>query len=178
MTFFESLIGAKNTLQNDPNSSGCDNLQSYNVDFWHSVRGRSELVLKPGSTQEISEILKYCNERRLAVCPQGGNTGLLGGSVPVCDEIILSMARLNKILSIDDLTGIVACESGVILENLDLKAREAGFLVPLDLGAKSSCHIGGNVSTNAGGLRVIRYGNLHGSVLGVEAVCTSIRLYT
>lgn len=140
------------------------------MDFLRSVRGRSQLVLKPGSTQEVSEILKYCNERRLAVCPQGGNTGLVGGSVPVCDEIVLSLARLNKILSIDDITGITACESGVILENLDAKTREAGFVVPLDLGAKSSCHIGGNISTNAGGLRVIRYGNLHGSVLGVEAV--------
>ncbi|XP_058976930.1 D-2-hydroxyglutarate dehydrogenase, mitochondrial [Musca domestica] len=165
VSFFESLIGPTNILQDST-----DDLQGYNVDFLRSVRGRSQLVLKPGSTQEISEILKYCNERRLAVCPQGGNTGLVGGSVPVCDEIVLSLARLNKILSIDDITGITACESGVILENLDAKTREAGFVVPLDLGAKSSCHIGGNISTNAGGLRVIRYGNLHGSVLGVEAV--------
>uniref|UniRef100_A0A1I8P1Z4 D-2-hydroxyglutarate dehydrogenase, mitochondrial n=1 Tax=Stomoxys calcitrans TaxID=35570 RepID=A0A1I8P1Z4_STOCA len=165
VTFFESLIGATNILQDCQ-----DDLHGYNVDFLRSVRGSSKLVLRPGSTQEISEILKYCNQRRLAVCPQGGNTGLVGGSVPVCDEIVLSLARLNKILSIDDITGIVACESGVILENLDAKTREAGYVVPLDLGAKSSCHIGGNVSTNAGGLRVIRYGNLHGSVLGVEAV--------
>lgn len=128
------------------------------------------MVLKPGSTLEVSEILKYCNNRRLAVCPQGGNTGLVGGSVPVCDEIVLSLSRLNKILSIDDITGITACESGCILENLDTKTRESGLVIPIDLGAKSSCHIGGNVSTNAGGLRVIRYGNLHGSVLGVEAV--------
>ncbi|XP_075157150.1 D-2-hydroxyglutarate dehydrogenase, mitochondrial-like [Haematobia irritans] len=165
LTFFESLIGATNLLQDGP-----DDLQGYNVDFWYSVRGNSKLVLKPGSTQEISEILKYCNRRRLAVCVQGGNTGLVGGSIPVCDEIILNMGRLNKILSIDDITGIVACESGCILENLDAATRDLGYVVPLDLGAKSSCHIGGNVSTNAGGLRVIRYGNLHGSVLGVEAV--------
>ena len=146
------------------------------MDFLRSVRGNSKLVLKPGSTQEISEILKYCNDRKLAVCPQGGNTGLVGGSVPVCDEIVLSLARLNKILSVDDITGIAACESGCILENLDARTREAGLVVPIDLGAKSSCHIGGNISTNAGGLRVIRYGNLHGSVLGVEAVSYTVNI--
>lgn len=165
VSFFESLIGSTNVLKD-----GEEDLISYNVDFLRSVRGNSKLVLKPGSTQEISEILKYCNDRKLAVCPQGGNTGLVGGSVPVCDEIVLSLARLNKILSVDDITGIAACESGCILENLDAKTRESGLVVPIDLGAKSSCHIGGNISTNAGGLRVIRYGNLHGSVLGVEAV--------
>ncbi|XP_065364748.1 D-2-hydroxyglutarate dehydrogenase, mitochondrial [Calliphora vicina] len=165
VTFFESLLGTTNVLKD-----GEDDLQGYNVDFLRSVRGNSKLVLKPGSTQEVSEILKYCNDRRLAVCPQGGNTGLVGGSVPVCDEIVLSLARLNKIISIDEITGITACESGCILENLDAKTRESGLVVPIDLGAKSSCHIGGNISTNAGGLRVIRYGNLHGSVLGVEAV--------
>lgn len=165
MTFFESIIGATNVLKD-----GEDDLQGYNMDFWRTVRGSSKLVLKPGSTQEISEILKYCNERRLAVCPQGGNTGVAGGAIPVFDEIVLSLSRLNKILSIDDITGITSCESGVILENLDAKTREQGLIVPLDLGAKSSCHIGGNVSTNAGGLRVVRYGNLHGSVLGLEAV--------
>lgn len=168
LSFFESLIGSANVLKD-----GEEDLVSYNVDFLRSVRGNSKLVLKPGSTQEISEILKYCNDRKLAVCPQGGNTGLVGGSVPVCDEIVLSLARLNKIISIDDITGIAACESGCILENLDAKARESGLVVPIDLGAKSSCHIGGNISTNAGGLRVIRYGNLHGSVLGVEAVSTT-----
>lgn len=172
VTFFESLIGNTNILKD-----GEDDLIGYNVDFLRSVRGNSKLVLKPCSTQEISEILKYCNHRRLAVCPQGGNTGLVGGSVPVCDEIVLSLARLNKIISIDDITGITACESGCILENLDAKTREAGLVVPIDLGAKSSCHIGGNISTNAGGLRVIRYGNLHGSVLGVEAVSKIFLIY-
>ena len=165
ISFFESLIGSPNVLKD-----GEDDLLGYNVDLFRSVRGNSKLVLKPGSTQDISEILKYCNDRRLAVCPQGGNTGVVGGAVPVFDEIVLSLGRLNKIISIDDITGITACESGCILENLDAKTREAGLVVPVDLGAKASCHIGGNVSTNAGGLRVLRYGNFHGNVLGVEAV--------
>ncbi|XP_036318571.1 D-2-hydroxyglutarate dehydrogenase, mitochondrial-like isoform X1 [Rhagoletis pomonella] len=162
IAFFESTVGSRYVVQED--------LQTYNIDFWRAVRGNSKLVLKPGTTQEVSAILRYCNERKLAVCPQGGNTGVVGGSVPVFDEIILSMARLDKILKIDEITGIAACEAGCILENLDRKARELDFVVPLDLGAKASCHIGGNVSTNAGGLRVVRYGNLHGSVLGLEVV--------
>ena len=136
----------------------------------HCINGGSKLVLKPQTPQEISAILKYCNERKLALCPQGGNTGLVGGSVPIFDEIVLSMERLNKVLSIDPITGIIVTEAGCVLENLDNALREQGLIVPLDLGAKSSCHIGGNVATNAGGLRVIRYGSLQGSVLGIEAV--------
>lgn len=94
----------------------------------------------------------------------------MGGSVPVFDEVIISMNSMNKIESIDEFSGIVTCQSGVVLETLETTVRGKGLCVPLDLGAKGSCHIGGNVSTNAGGLRLIRYGNLHGSVTGVEAV--------
>ncbi|XP_037903422.1 D-2-hydroxyglutarate dehydrogenase, mitochondrial isoform X2 [Hermetia illucens] len=164
LKFFEKVVGAKHMIT-DPSE-----LSGYNSDFWKSAKGDGRLVLKPKSTEEVSAILAYCNERKLAVCPQGGNTGLVGGGVPVFDEIIISLQNLNKIESIDDLTGILICQSGCILENLEHKANELGLCVPLDLGAKSSCHIGGNVSTNAGGLRLLRYGNLHGSVLGVEAV--------
>ncbi len=136
-----------------------------------SVRGQSSLVLSPSSTSEASEILSYCNDRRLAVCPQGGNTGLVGGSVPVFDEVIVSTARMNRIESVDPNSSVAVVQSGVVLEQLDTHLRsEHGLMVPLDLGAKGSCHVGGNVSTNAGGLRLVRYGNLHGSVLGVEAV--------
>ena len=149
---------------------GADEVQGYNIDFSRSVRGYSNLVLKPKTTEEVAEILKYCNLRKIAVCPQGGNTGLVGGSVPVFDEVVISMVLMNKIEQIDEYSGIVQCQSGVILENLEATVREKGLCVPLDLGAKGSCHIGGNVSTNAGGLRLIRYGNLHGSVLGLEAV--------
>lgn len=88
--------------------------------------------------------------------------------MPVFDEVIVSMSSMNKIEYIDEYSGIVTCQSGVVLENLDSAVREKGLCIPLDLGAKGSCHIGGNVSTNAGGLRLIRYGNLHGSVTGVE----------
>ncbi|XP_059618866.1 D-2-hydroxyglutarate dehydrogenase, mitochondrial [Phlebotomus argentipes] len=161
---FEGIVG-KNRILIDATE-----VESYNIDFLKSVRGYSRVVLKPKTTQEVSEILKYCNKRKIAVCPQGGNTGLVGGSVPVFDEIVLSMQAMNKIEAIDGVSGIVVCQAGSILEQLEEKVHEQGLCMPLDLGAKGSCHIGGNVSTNAGGLRLLRYGNLHGSVLGVEVV--------
>lgn len=126
--------------------------------------------MKPKTTEEVSKILAYCNENRLAVCPQGGNTSVCGGSVPIFDEIILSTLLMDEIIQFDEISGTLVCQSGCILENLDVFLSGKGLTVPLDLGAKGSCHIGGNLSTNAGGKRLIRYGNLHGSVLGLEAV--------
>ncbi|XP_039749295.1 D-2-hydroxyglutarate dehydrogenase, mitochondrial [Pararge aegeria] len=142
----------------------------FNIDWIKNCRGQSKVVLKPKTTEEVSKILSYCNSKRLAVCPQGGNTGLVGGSVPVFDEIVLNFNLMNNIISLDEISGALVCESGCVLENLDNYVRDHNLIMPLDLGAKGSCHIGGNISTNAGGLRLLRYGNLHGSVLGLEAV--------
>jgi FAD/FMN-containing dehydrogenase len=136
----------------------------------NKYKGQSRVVLRPESTEQISKILKYCNDKRLAVVPQGGNTGLVGGSVPVFDEIVISLQRMNNIRSFDNVSGILVADAGVILEVADKHVAESGYIFPLDLGAKGSCHIGGNVATNAGGLRLLRYGSLHGTVLGIEAV--------
>ncbi|XP_026830791.1 D-2-hydroxyglutarate dehydrogenase, mitochondrial [Ooceraea biroi] len=162
--FFDALLGS-NRLVTDP-----DECESYNIDFPKTVRGASRLALKPKSTAEVSAILKYCNERRLAVCPQSGNTGLVGGSNPVFDEIVISMKLMNRVLDTNELAGILTCEAGCVLQDLENHLSTFGLMMPLDLGAKGSCLIGGCVSTNAGGLRLLRYGNLHGNVLGVEAV--------
>lgn len=162
--FFTGLLG-ENRVLTDPTEC-----EGYNVDWIKNVRGYSQCVLKPKTTKEVSEILTFCNEHRIAVCPQGGNTGLVGGSVPVFDEVVLSTALMNEIISTDDTSGVLVCQAGCILENLDTHLANHGMMMPLDLGAKGSCHIGGNVATNAGGLRLLRYGNLQGSVLGLEAV--------
>lgn len=90
--------------------------------------------------------------------------------MPVFDEVVLSTSLMNQVINIDDTSGVLVCQAGCILENLEKLLAEHKLMMPLDLGAKGSCHIGGNVSTNAGGLRLLRYGNLQGSVLGVEAV--------
>lgn len=165
---FKTILGKKGSLITDDVPSDLD---FYNEDWMRKYKGQSKLVLKPTTTEQVAQIIKYCNEQNLAVCPQGGNTGLVGGSIPVFDEIILSVANLNKIRSFDDVSGILKCDAGVILENADNYIKDNGnYIFPLDLGAKGSCHVGGVVATNAGGLRLLRYGSLHGSVLGLEVV--------
>lgn len=164
VAFFTSLLGPAGVI------TDADELPRYNTDWMQKYRGQSSLVLRPKTTQEVAGIVKYCNDRRLAVVPQGGNTGLVGGSVPVFDEIVISLERVNNIRSFDAVSGILVADAGVILENADKYLADRGFIFPLDLGAKGTCHIGGNVATNAGGLRLLRYGSLHGSVLGLEAV--------
>ena len=147
-----------------------EDLEAFNSDWMRKYRGHTKFVVKPGSTKDVSQILRYCNDNMLAVVPQGGNTGLVGGSVPVFDEIVINLSRMNQIRSFDEVSGILVADAGVILEVADNFLAEKKHIFPLDLGAKGSCQIGGNVATNAGGLRLLRYGSLHGNVLGIEAV--------
>ena len=168
---FKKLLGTPSAvIESVSNDAATDDLEAFNEDWMRKYRGHGKLVLKPSTTEEVSQILEYCNDKMLAVVPQGGNTGLVGGSVPVFDEIVLSTSRMNKILEFDEVSGTLVVEAGCILEVADQFLAEKGYIFPLDLGAKGSCQIGGNVSTNAGGLRLLRYGSLHGSVLGIEAV--------
>ncbi|XP_052196670.1 D-2-hydroxyglutarate dehydrogenase, mitochondrial isoform X2 [Diospyros lotus] len=164
IAYFKEILGVKNVIQDE------ERLLVANTDWMRKYEGSSKILLQPKSTEEVSQILKYCNSRCLAVVPQGGNTGLVGGSVPVFDEVIINMSLMNSIIAFDKVSGILVCEAGCILENLISFLDNEGFIMPLDLGAKGSCQIGGNVSTNAGGLHFVRYGSLHGNVLGLEAV--------
>ncbi len=118
----------------------------------------------------LSRIYFFSPPPSLQVCPQGGNTGLVCGSVPVFDEVVVSTSLMSEIEGVDANSSVATVQAGVVLEQLDRRLEEHGLMVPLDLGAKGSCQLGGNVSTNAGGLRLLRYGSLHGSVLGLEAV--------
>ncbi|KAJ9213997.1 hypothetical protein DTO166G4_4442 [Paecilomyces variotii] len=167
---FKSLMDAQSAVIDGVTTEAADDIEPFNSDWMRKYRGHTRLVLKPQTKEEVSQILKYCNENKLAVVPQGGNTGLVGGSVPVFDEIVINTSRMNKIRSFDEATGVLVADAGVILEVADQYLAERDHLFPLDLGAKGSCHIGGNVATNAGGLRLLRYGSLHGNVLGIEAV--------
>jgi FAD/FMN-containing dehydrogenase len=168
--YFKDLLGKESAIIDGVTKDATDDLESFNGDWMRKYRGHTKLVLKPGSTEEVSKILKYCNENMLAVVPQGGNSGLVGGSVPVFDEIVINMGRMNEIRSFDEVSGALVVDAGCILEVVDNYLAEKGYIFPLDLGAKGSCQIGGNVATNAGGLRLLRYGSLHGNVLGIEAV--------
>ena len=161
---FTSIVGEANVI------TEAEDLQPYNVDWMGKYHGSSKLALRPGSTHEVAAILAHCHTRRLPVVPQGGNTGLVGGSVAVHDEIVISLSRMNRVLSIDTHAGHLVCEAGCVLQTLQEQVAAKGFTMPLDLGAKGSCQIGGNLATNAGGLRYLRYGSLRGTALGLEAV--------
>jgi len=161
-----SIVGKSNLLL-----PGGDGTERYTTDWLGNNPSPLSSVVRPGDTREVSEVLKYCNFRGIGVVPQAGNTGLVRGGVPSeSSQIVLSVERLNSISHIDEESGVVVCGAGVVLQTLDEALKEKGLMAPLDLGAKGSCMIGGNVSTNAGGLRLLRYGSLHGSVLGLEVV--------
>ena len=144
-------------------------------DLWH---GRTPLVLRPGSTEEVAAILKLANETRTVIIPQGGNTGLVGGQVP--DEsgkqIILSLKRLDRIREVDATSNTMTCEAGVVLVNAQQAADAADRLFPLSLGAEGSCTIGGNLSSNAGGTGALAYGIARDLVVGLEVVLADGRI--
>jgi len=164
LTQLKKIIGNDSVL--------VDDITNYTSDWTKSFSGGTVVCL-PKNTDQICNLLKYCNQYHLGITPQGGNTGLVGGSVGIGDEIILSLRHMNRIISINPTTGILVCEPGCILSTLNAAVSSYGYMVPLDLGAKDSCMIGGNVSSNAGGLRVMRYGSLHSNVLEMEVVCGS-----
>jgi FAD/FMN-containing dehydrogenase len=124
----------------------------------------------PRNTREVAAILKFCNEHCIAVQPQGGMTGLAGGGVPVGPCVVISMERMRAIRELDVAAGTITVEAGVVMETVQKAADAADLFFPLDLGGRGSCQIGGNVSTNAGGNRVLRFGMARDLVLGIEAV--------
>lgn len=113
-----------------------DELAGFNVDWMNKYKGQSQCVIKPKNTEEVSAVMRYCHEQRLAVVPQGGNTGLVGGSVPVFDEVIVNLSNLNKVRSFDEVSGTLVADAGCILEALDNHIADKGYMMPLDLGAK------------------------------------------
>jgi D-lactate dehydrogenase (cytochrome) len=142
-------------------------------DLFH---GRSPLVLRPGSTAEVSAICKLASEHKIALVPQGGNTGLVGGQTPHNGEVVMSLRRLDKIRDIDPASNTMTCEAGVILQVAQQRAAEVDRLFPLSLGAEGSCTIGGNLSTNAGGTAALAYGVAREMALGLEVVLADGRI--
>lgn len=141
--------------------------------------GRAQMVVKPTTTAEVAGVLKLCNAAGIPVVPQGGNTSLCGGSVPfeTGNEIVLSLARMNKVRSIDPLNYTMTVEAGCVLQFLQEEAAKADRYFPLSLAAEGSCMIGGNLSTNAGGTNVLRYGNTRDLTLGLEVVLPDGRIW-
>lgn len=153
--------------------------EPYLVEARRLYRGATRLVVRPGSTEEVAAVVKICAEVGLAVVPQGGNTGLVGGGVPPKDRdnIVLALGRMNRVRAIDPNNFTMTVEAGCILSHLHDRASEVDRLFPLSLGAEGTCQIGGNLSTNAGGIAVLRYGNTRELTLGVEVVLPDGRVW-
>jgi FAD/FMN-containing dehydrogenase len=132
-------------------------------------KGSTPVLVKPASTEEVSKAMKLCAEYGVAVNPQGGNSGMVNGSVPQ-GEVLISLKRMNKVREVDVLNDAMTLEAGVILTRAQEIADENGRLFPLSLGAQGVAMIGGLISTNAGGVGVLRYGMMRDLVLGIEAV--------
>jgi FAD/FMN-containing dehydrogenase len=158
------IVGPRHCLT-DP-----DVRASYETDWTRRWSGRALAVVRPGSTDEVAAVLRACTDAGVGVVPQGGNTGLVGGSVPRDGEVVLSTLRLNDIEDLDADAGEVTVGAGATLVSVQEAARRAGWAVGVDFGARDSATIGGMVATNAGGVNVLRHGPMRRQLLGFEAV--------
>jgi FAD/FMN-containing dehydrogenase len=170
---FAELLGEKNVLVSR------EDMAPYTVDWRKQFRGEAQCVLRPGSTAEVAAAVALCAREGIAIVPQGGNTSLCGAAVPTGarPEIVLSLSRLNRIRSVDTLNDTMTVEAGCVLASIQDAADAAGRLFALSLAAEGSCQIGGNLSTNAGGVNVLRYGNAREQVLGLEVVLPDGRVW-
>ena len=169
ITRLQGICGHANVLTHeDPTAD----LSAWELDWRKRSRGRALAVVRPGSTAEVAAVVKACAATGTSIVPQGGNTGLVVGSVPDGSgtQVVLSLTRMNAVRAIDPANLTITVEAGCVLQNLQAAAEKAGFLFPLSLGAEGSCTIGGNLGTNAGGTQVVRYGNTRELCLGLEVV--------
>lgn len=151
----------------------------YLTDWRGRYTGRAIAVVKPGNTREAADVVRICASARVPMVPQGGNTGLCGGATPLADgeSVVISMARMNRIRAVDGANNALVAEAGCTLAAVQQAAEAASRLFPLSLASEGSCLVGGNISTNAGGVQVLRYGNMRELVLGVEVVLPDGRIW-
>ena len=161
-----AIVGAAHVL------TSAEDLAPYVTDWRDRYHGAARLVVRPANAVEVSAVVRLCFERNVPIVPQGGNTSLCGGATPDTsgESIVLRLDRMNRIREISAVDGTMLVEAGCILQTLQEAAAAAGLLFPLSLGAEGSCQIGGNISTNAGGTAVLRYGPTRDLVLGLEVV--------
>ncbi len=156
------IVGGNNVLAED--------LASYGTDWTGRFIGSPSLVVRPGSTSEVSQVMQLCSKHNVAVVPQGGNTGLVGGTLADDGQIILSTSRINWIGSVDAVSQQISVGAGVTVEQVQEAAKQFGLRYAVDFGARGSATIGGTIATNAGGINVLRYGSTRQQLVGVEAV--------
>src|SRR4051794_4168329 len=160
----DAIVGAAHVLDD------AEVCASYGRDCTGRFGGAAALVVRPGSTREVAEVMAACHAAGMPVVPQGGNTGLVGGGVPRGGEIVLSLTRLDALGPVDPVAAQVTAGAGVTLERLQHGAAAAGFAFGVDHGARSGATVGGMVATNAGGAQVLRHGAMRAQVMGLEAV--------
>ena len=161
-----AIVGDKGMIVDDQDK------QPFVTDWRRSRVGTASVVVRPGTVEEVSKVVKLCHDAGIAIVPQAGNTGLMGGATPwpTHTGIVLSVGRMNKVLDVDPVGYSMTVESGCVLQTLQETAAKHDRFFPLSLGAQGSCMIGGNLSTNAGGVQVLRYGNARNLVMGLEVV--------
>ncbi|WP_066155914.1 FAD-binding oxidoreductase [Hydrogenophaga pseudoflava] len=169
ITTLRSIVGHAQVLTHDDPAT---DLSAWEQDWRKRLRGRALAVVRPGHTAEVAAVVKACAAAGVSIVPQGGNTGLVVGSVPDDSgtQVVLSLTRMNAVRTIDGDNLTMTVEAGCVLQVLQETAERAGFLFPLSLAAEGSCTIGGNLATNAGGTQVVRYGNARELCLGLEVV--------
>jgi FAD/FMN-containing dehydrogenase len=163
---FRSIVGPDGILESP------SDIEPFLVDHRRLYRGATPCVLRPNSTEQVSLVLRHCHERRIGVVPIGGNTSYCGGATPSSDgtQVMVSLARMRKVRALDPLNYTMTLEAGCVLAQAQEAAASVDRLFPLSLGSEGSCQIGGNLSTNAGGTAVLRYGMMRDLVLGLEVV--------
>ncbi len=149
-----------------------EDIDAFQTDWRKRAKGRALCVVRPGNTLEVAAVVKACAAAGVSIVPQGGNTGLVVGSIPdeTGTQVLLSLQRMHAVRALDAQNLTITVEAGCVLQNLQHAAEQAGLLFPLSLGSEGSCTIGGNLSTNAGGTQVVRYGNARELCLGLEVV--------
>ena len=173
LTGLAAIVGDKHVI-----ASGSDQ-EPYVVDWRGRYHGRAVAVVKPGSTAEVASVVRYCAEKRLAIVPQGGNTGMCGAATPddAACNVVIRLDRMRVVRDVSPLANTITVEAGCILAEVQSAARDVDRYFPLSLGAEGSCQIGGNISTNAGGTAVLRYGPTRDLVLGLEVVLPDGRVF-
>src|SRR3954464_10360272 len=167
---FRAIVGDKYAVTDK------EDIAPYVTEERDLFHGTSPLVLRPGTTAEVSDICKLASAHKIALVPQGGNTGLVGGQTPHHGEVVVSLRRLDRIREVDAASNTMTVEAGVVLQVAQQRARDVDRLFPLSLGAEGSCTIGGNLSTNAGGTAALAYGVAREMALGLEVVLADGRI--
>ena len=166
LAIFRSIVGAEGILESP------SDIEPYLVDHRKLYRGATPCVLRPSTTEQVSKILEHCHQCRIGVVPVGGNTSYCGGATPSSDgsQVVVSLGRMRKVRALDPLNFTMTLEAGCVLAQAQEAAASVDRLFPLSLGSEGSCQIGGNLSTNAGGTAVLRYGMMRDLILRLEVV--------